>query len=85
MWSGTFAGTVTGTSWTMSLPVNAISIAGSPRYTGAGYAERVGAAITIIYAYSDLANMQLRMYNNAAFANGDQEYDADLWYPMATT
>lgn len=82
MWSGSFAGTVTGTSWTMSLPVNGIGIAGSPRYTGVGYAERVGAAITIIYAYSNLANMNLRMYNNAAFANGDQEYDAEMFYPI---
>lgn len=82
MWSGSFAGTVTGTSWTMSLPVNGIGVAGSPRYTGVGYAERVGAAITIIYAYSDLANMNLRMYNNAAFAAGDQEYDAEIFYPI---
>ncbi|MEK9207253.1 MAG: hypothetical protein AAB922_02145 [Patescibacteria group bacterium] len=82
MWTQSVtSGSVSGTNWSVTLPVSAASIS-SARWLGAGVIERTNVGYSLILAYSDVTDVELRNYANAAFATGDNEFDIDIWYPI---
>jgi hypothetical protein len=82
-WALNGGGSVTGNSWSASLPINSINDGG--RFIGAGVQERVGVGFAIIQAFADQSVVLLFKSLKANYTTGDEEYDIDMWYPFSTT